>query len=40
MQGESLLFPKMANFDKNMGFMSKLEPKNKDFLNSMKNLGE
>jgi hypothetical protein len=40
MPNESLLFPKIANFDKNVEFMTKLEPNNKDFLNSMKNLGE
>lgn len=40
MPNETLLFPKMAFFDKNMPFMAKLEPNNKDFLNSLKNLGE
>ena len=40
MPNETLLFPKMANFDENYEFMSKLEPKNKEFLGSLKELGE
>lgn len=37
---ETLLFPKMAKFDQNMVLMSKLEPANREYLTSLKNLGE